>query len=115
LAQPLDAFHGRRLAGPVRADHADDLTSGDGEVHTVHHDPLPVRLAQTSHGHHIVLNHASMLPGQYRLHIGAWLEPCLYLRVEFYRKLRYCVWIWGIKKSGRARPPGPARPRLSSG
>src|SRR5215470_3119644 len=56
-AQPLDALHGRRLACPVGTGQADDLASGDGEVHTVHHSPFPVRLAQTSHGHHITFTH----------------------------------------------------------
>src|SRR5437868_2365568 len=45
LAQPLDALHGRRLAGAVGADQADDLTGGDVEVKSVHHHPGPVRLA----------------------------------------------------------------------
>ena len=45
FAQPLDALDGRRLAGAVGADQADDLTGGDVEVQSVHHQPGPVRLA----------------------------------------------------------------------
>src|SRR5215831_12400960 len=56
-AQPLDTLHRRRLACAIGTDQAHDLTSGDGETHTVHHSPFPVRLAQTSHGHHITFTH----------------------------------------------------------
>src|SRR5215831_13125979 len=56
-AQPLDTLHRRRLACAIGTDQAHDLTSGDGETHTVHHSPFPVRLAQTSHGHHITFIH----------------------------------------------------------
>jgi hypothetical protein len=57
LAQPLDALDSCRLPGTVGADQADDLPGTDIKVQAVHHDPCPVRLSQTSHGHNIKFTH----------------------------------------------------------
>ncbi len=64
LAQALQAFHRRCLAGPVRADQPHDLAERDIEVEIVHDHSVPVGLAQTSDGHYIGVSHVGNASGR---------------------------------------------------